>query len=90
MEIGTKRSHGSGDIGNVSHVCPTINPYFDISDGEPCPGHTNEKAFLSISDYALGQAHKAALLLAITAFKCMKDPALYTEIKNEFEKSRIL
>ncbi|MHA2358581.1 MAG: M20 family metallopeptidase [Candidatus Heimdallarchaeaceae archaeon] len=43
---------GSSDIGNVSHVVPTIHPYIGIAK-EDIPSHSKEFAVASISD--LGQ-----------------------------------
>ncbi|MCW1013361.1 amidohydrolase, partial [Streptococcus anginosus] len=35
------QAHGSSDVGNISYVVPTIQPFLAISE-EPVPGHSTE------------------------------------------------
>ena len=56
---------GSTDVGNVSHVAPTIQP--EIQIGQDIYVHTSEFAAAAISDYGLAMAFKAAKALALTA-----------------------
>ena len=84
IRLGEGPVGGSSDIGNVSYVCPTIHPYFDISGGRPCGGHTKDMADCSITPYAFEQAHKAAALLALTAYECISNPESYKLVKDEF------
>jgi len=57
---------GSSDIGDVSHVVPTIHPYISITEGE-VPGHSREFAEAACSE----KGHQGLLIgakaLAMTA-----------------------
>ena len=60
-----KATGGSSDIGNVSHVAPTIHPYIGITD---CPivGHSVEMAKATTTDKAHDRLLIAALAMAYT------------------------
>lgn len=60
-----KTTGGSSDIGNVSHVAPTIHPYIGITD---CPivGHSVEMAKATTTDKAHDRLLIAALAMAYT------------------------
>ncbi|MEN8076824.1 M20 family metallopeptidase [Clostridioides difficile] len=60
-----KTTGGSSDIGNVSHVVPTIHPYIGITD---CPivGHSVEMAKATTTDKAHDRLLIAALAMAYT------------------------
>ena len=60
-----KATGGSSDIGNVSHVAPTIHPYIGITD---CPmvGHSVEMAKATTTNKAHDRLLIAALAMAYT------------------------
>ena len=60
-----KATGGSSDIGNVSHVAPTIHPYIGITD---CPmvGHSVEMAKATTTSKAHDRLLIAALAMAYT------------------------
>ncbi len=62
-----KATGGSSDIGNVSHVAPTIHPYIGITD---CPmvGHSVEMANATITIKAHDRLLIAALAMAYTGY----------------------
>ncbi|WDV46248.1 M20 family metallopeptidase [Clostridiaceae bacterium M8S5] len=76
---------GSLDAGNVSHVCPTIHPYFSISTRE-LVGHTKEFAKASISTYANEQMCKTIGALVLVAVDVIEDKELFMKIKNEHQE----
>lgn len=53
---------GSVDAGNVSHVCPTIHPMFQMCE-EPIPGHTKAFAEATVKPYAVDAMKRAILSL---------------------------
>ena len=62
-----KATGGSSDIGNVSHVAPTIHPYIGITD---CPmvGHSVEMAKATTTSKAHDRLLIAALAMAYTGY----------------------
>ena len=62
-----KATGGSSDIGNVSHVAPTIHPYIGITD---CPmvGHSVEMAKATTTIKAHDRLLIAALAMAYTGY----------------------
>lgn len=93
MESGCKKiyqpreSFGSIDAGNVSHVCPTIHPYFDINGDENIIAHTKEFADSSVMPYANEQMRITINAMVLTAVEVMKDNELFKAIKKEFEEA---
>ena len=63
----SKTTGGSSDIGNVSHVAPTIHPYIGVTD---CPmvGHSVEMADSTITSKAHDRLLIAALAMAYTGY----------------------
>lgn len=66
-EIKEKESAGSSDIGNVSHITPTIHPYIGISDCH-ITGHSRELASATITPLGHERLLVAALSLAYTGY----------------------
>ena len=66
-EIKEKKSAGSSDIGNVSHITPTIHPYIGISD---CyiPGHSRALADATITPLGHERLLVGTLALAYTGY----------------------
>ncbi len=79
------KSTGSLDAGQVSQVCPTIHPYFDITNDKSIAGHTVEMAKSTLTDYAKEQMKNTIAALVLTAAEVIQNPKLYEEIKHEFE-----
>lgn len=82
------KSMGSSDAGQVSHVCPTIHPYFDIANGAPALGHSRELAACTRTPYAYESMRDTACALALTACRLLGDPALYARIRAEFDAAQ--
>ncbi|MFW6378095.1 MAG: M20 family metallopeptidase [Bacillota bacterium] len=74
---------GSTDAGDVSQACPTIHPYFAISEDE-LTGHSREFRDATKSDYAYQEMKKAIGALVLTAVEVIEKPDLLKEIKEEF------
>jgi amidohydrolase len=80
------KNTGSLDAGQVSQVCPTIHPYFDITNNnKSIAGHTVEMAESTLTDYAKEQMKNTIAALVLTAAEVIQNPKLYEEIKHEFE-----
>jgi len=79
------KNTGSIDAGQVSQVCPTIHPYFDISNDVNVIAHTREMASCTLTDYAKEQMKNTVAALVLTAAEVIKNPKLYKEIKSEFD-----
>ena len=87
FKIDTKKesSVGSSDVGNISHVVPTIQPNIKIGPNT-LVGHTKEFCDAAISgqgDIALITGAKA---LALTGFCLLADVAKLKIIKDEFNR----
>ncbi|WP_078546320.1 M20 family metallopeptidase [Litchfieldia alkalitelluris] len=92
IELGVKpeeiseRSDGAGslDMGNVSHVVPSIHPYIQICH-EPHACHTHEFRDAALS----GQGKEAMILgakaMALTGFEILTNPTLLEKITQEFK-----
>ena len=78
---------GSSDIGNVSHVVPTIHPYMGISKVE-INGHSTDFAKAASSEYGNEQMLKITKALAMTAIDVFTNPELVREMKEEFVESK--
>jgi metal-dependent amidase/aminoacylase/carboxypeptidase family protein len=77
---------GSIDTGNVSHKCPTIHPFFAISE-KPIVGHTREFAQTTITPFAYEEMKKTIGALVLTGVEIVKGPETLSAIKAEFKKS---
>lgn len=78
---------GSLDAGQVSQVCPTIHPYFDITKDTDIAAHTKEMADSTITDYAKEQMKNTIAALVLTAVDIIENPKLLEEIKHEFHNA---
>lgn len=81
------KSTGSIDAGQVSQVCPTIHPYFDVTNDKTIAGHTRELADSTLKDYAKEQMKNTIAALVLTAADVIQDKKLYEEIKYEFDNA---
>ena len=66
-EIKEKKSAGSSDIGNVSHITPTIHPYIGISDCH-ITGHSRALADATITPLGHERLLVGTLALAYTGY----------------------
>lgn len=82
-----KKTSGSSDIGNVSHVVPAIQPYIGITQ-KHIPSHTREFADATQTEYAREMLIKAATALALTGYDIITDETLLYRIKKEFLDSQ--
>ena len=80
---------GSIDTGQVSQVCPTIHPYFDITNDENIAAHTKEMANATLTDYAKEQMVNTIAALVLTASDIIQDKDLYNKIKTEFDNTEM-
>lgn len=86
-EIHEKASGGSLDMGNVSHVVPSIHPYIKICD-QPYICHTHEFREAAMSDQGFEGLILAAKCMANTAYDVIINPDLLNKIKLEFEATK--
>ncbi|KAH3725314.1 xaa-Arg dipeptidase-like [Dreissena polymorpha] len=77
---------GSTDMGNVSHVIPSIHPKFFI--GSHVSQHTKEFAVLSGDPGAQKHALNVAKALAFTALEVYNDKMLLKKIQDSFERDK--
>jgi amidohydrolase len=79
----TKERLGSSDVGNVSQVLPTIQPYVRIApDGTPWHSRAFEEA--AVSPLAREGLLAAAKVMAMTTLDLLTDPDLLARAKQEF------
>jgi amidohydrolase len=75
---------GSSDVGNVSHVIPTIQPYVRIApDGTPW--HSRAFAEAAVSPLAREGMLAAAKVMAMTTLDLLAEPGLLDRAKREFQ-----
>lgn len=79
-------SLGSLDMGNVSHVCPSIHPFFSISD-EDVVAHTTEFAEATLKDRAYRGMTETIGALVLTAVDLITDNSKLQQIKKEFKNT---
>ncbi len=79
-------SLGSSDVGNVSHVVPTIHPMIAIAPRGILP-HTREFTEAGKSEKAHQALIIAAKTLAMTALDVMLNPTLVDKMKKELEEA---
>lgn len=71
-DIAEKEGLGSSDIGNVSHITPTIHPYIGISNCH-ITGHSRELADATVSEMGHERLLVATLALAYTGYDVLSD-----------------
>jgi amidohydrolase len=76
---------GSTDMGDVSHVVPSIHPWLGIVDAGSALCHTHPFAEAAASDRGLDVAVVAAKALARTAIELLADAALRKSVRAEWE-----
>ena len=70
-------------MGDVSHCCPTIHPYFPLCTSH-LTGHSIEFANATIQPEAYKGIKEAAIAMALTAFDIYTDKNTLNKIKEEF------
>jgi metal-dependent amidase/aminoacylase/carboxypeptidase family protein len=75
---------GSTDMGDVSHVVPSIHPYLAIVDENEALCHQHRFAAASASARGLSTAAVAAKALARTAIELLTDEALRRSVHEEW------
>ena len=82
---GNKRPFGSTDMGNVSHVKPSIHPMFNI--GTDAALHTHR--FREAAGFR--EAHERTLLaakaMAFTAIDILSDAEIMKDVDNDFTQN---
>jgi len=81
-----REGRGSSDMGNVSHVVPSIHPYLSV--GEGLISHTPEFAQACLSLVGLDTAVLAAKALALTAFDLFTDAELLAKVRAEHSQAQ--
>lgn len=86
IEAKLPREHiASTDLGNVSHVCPAIQPYFDITGDTNVASHTVEMAWATQTPYAAEGFRAACTTMALTGAALLADGAKMAAVRREFE-----
>jgi len=79
-------SLGSSDVGNVTHVIPTIQPMIRISQ-TPVAGHSIEKLEACKSELGLSSIALGAKALALTALDLITQKGLLDRIKADHARA---
>lgn len=82
-------SMGSLDMGNVSHVIPAIHPLFALSEKKLII-HTKEFGAATLEPYAIDQMKKTITALVMTGMNIIERPEILEQIKNDFEKAKLI
>jgi amidohydrolase len=77
---------GSTDMGNVSHVVPSIHPHMKLLPGLTM--HTHEAADAAASSEGDEAVVEGALELAMTAVELYSQPELLSAVRTDFEQRR--
>jgi amidohydrolase len=86
QESASNQRLGSTDMGNVSHVVPSIHGYVAIADKDVA-SHSIEFAQAAVSEAGRKGLVAAAKALALTAVDLLIEPKLVEEAKEEFRRS---
>lgn len=79
-------SFGSTDMGNVSHLTPTIQPYVSIAAGALI--HSPEFAAAAASESGKLGMLDAARGMAMTAVDLLADPAIMKKVKEDYDRGK--
>jgi amidohydrolase len=79
------QTFGSTDMGNVSHLVPSIHPFVAIAPGEVL-AHSPEFAAAAASATGLKGMLDAAKALAMTVTDLVASPELFGKVREEFEQ----
>lgn len=81
------QSFGSLDIGNVSHVIPTIHPYFGITNDD-IVAHTIEFAEATKTKMAYDSMVQTIGALTLTSIDIIQNEELLNNIQEEFNNTK--
>lgn len=84
FEVDPRVGAGSTDMGDVSHVVPSIHPYLAIVDENEVLCHQHRFADAAASDRGLRTAKDAAKALARTAVEVLADENLRRAVQEEW------
>lgn len=87
-ETDSRVGAGSTDMGDVSHVVPSIHPYLAIVDEGEALCHQHRFAEAAASDRGLDTAICAAKALARTAVELLSDEPLRRAVRDEWSQAR--
>lgn len=75
---------GSVDMGNVSHITPSVHILVDIAQGKPLIPHTTEFQVAAGMSYAEETTIKAGKALALTGYDILTQPDFLEKARQEF------
>ena len=81
--------NGSIDMGDVSHVVPSIHSYYSITNGKRVIGHTPEFRDCTQTPFAYDMMMKVVETLARTGIDVISKPELLAEIRTEFANRKV-
>jgi metal-dependent amidase/aminoacylase/carboxypeptidase family protein len=84
FEVDPRVGAGSTDMGDVSHVVPSIHPYLAIVDENEALCHQHRFAHAAASDRGIRTAIDAAKALARTALEVLTDDDLRRAVQEEW------
>ena len=85
IDYSERSGAGSTDVGNVSYVVPTIQPYFKISK-TPVVGHSADFREASCSEFGLEAMRNSSYALACTALDLILEEALLDKVKKQHKE----
>ena len=86
-EMIVDEGYGSTDMGDVSHCCPTIHPFFPLCKRH-LVGHSVELAKSTIEEEAYIGIKESCFAMVLTALDILQDSNLLLEIKEEFNSTK--
>ncbi|HEX7842436.1 MAG TPA: amidohydrolase [Kofleriaceae bacterium] len=87
-ETDPNQGAGSTDMGDVSHVVPSIHPYLAIVGEGEAMCHDHRFAHAAASDHGAQTALAAAKAMAKTAVELLGSPALREAVRAEWSSGR--
>ncbi|WP_156911595.1 peptidase dimerization domain-containing protein [Salibacterium aidingense] len=79
-----KQGIGSSDIGNVSHIVPTIHPYINIGEAVT---HTHAFTEATRSEKGMDGLNQSSKALALTAYDLLTSRELVENAKTEWKQT---
>ena len=77
----------STDMGNVSHVVPSIHPMYSI--GTTAPNHSHAFTAAAITEVAHEKTLIASKAMAMTAIDVLHNKDLFDKVRNDFMTSQL-
>jgi amidohydrolase len=82
----TREAFGSTDMGNISHLVPSIQPYVSIAKGVII--HSPEFAAAAASEDGINGMLDAAKAMAATAVDLLADPIIMDKVREDFNRGK--